>query len=138
MPRPFIIGVDFDGTCVDHQFPDVGHNVPEAAQWLRHLTAHGASLILWTVRSEGERLNAAVSWFEEEGIPLWGICENPTQKDWSPGPKAYCNVYIDDAAYGCPLIHFVSFHRPCVDWSKAGPGLFGMLQDFMRAQGQDG
>ena len=37
--------------------------------------------------------------------------------------KAYGNVYVDDAAFGCPLMHPKGFARPCVDWEKVGPQL---------------
>ena len=36
---------------------------------------------------------------------------------WTTSPKAFAHVYIDDAAYGCPLLHPPGFHRPCVNWA---------------------
>ena len=34
----------------------------------------------------------------------FGVNENPTQHTWTESPKPYAHMYIDDAAFGCPLI----------------------------------
>lgn len=113
-----IIAVDFDGTCVDHRYEknvkDVP-NAPYATQTLKELTDSGARLILWTMRS-GNKLDEAVQWFKDNDIPLWGIQRNPEQDSWSQSPKAYAQIYIDDAALGAPLIKPPGFARHCVDW----------------------
>jgi hypothetical protein len=110
------IAIDFDGTCVTHEFPKVGKEVPLAVLTLKELVEAGAQLILWTVRSE-DTLEDACDWFEERGLPLAGVNENPTQSNWSKSPKAYAPIYIDDAALGCPLIFPVE-GRPYADWVK--------------------
>ena len=110
-----IIAVDFDGTCVDHRFPEVGPDAPDSVTSLRALHAAGHELILWTMRS-GKPLDDAVAWFASKGIPLYGINGNPDQHTWTKSPKAYAQIYIDDAALGCPLIELASFKRKCVDW----------------------
>lgn len=97
------IAVDFDGTCVEHHFPDVGPDVPGAVEILRELSAAGAKLILWTMRSQGG-LNDARVWFGRHNISLSGLNHNPGQHRWTNSPKAYAKIYIDDAALGCPLI----------------------------------
>ncbi len=48
------IAVDFDGTIVDHQFPEIGKAVPGAFDWLKRFKEAGATLILWTMRSDGQ------------------------------------------------------------------------------------
>ncbi len=50
-----------------------------------------------------DTLQDAINWFKENGIPLWGINENPKQKEWTSSPKIFANIYIDDAALGTPL-----------------------------------
>lgn len=115
-----IIAVDFDGTVVDHRYPDVGADAPCAVRVLLELVVPDgpeppAKLILWTMRS-GAELEAARSWFAKRGIPLHGVNENPDQKSWTTSPKAYAQVYIDDAAFGAPLVHPDGFARPCIDW----------------------
>lgn len=111
-----IIAVDFDGTCVTHEYPKVGRNI-NAAPVLRKILDKGHNIILWTMRS-GTTLEEAVAWFTENGIFLFGINENPEQKEWTNSPKAYAQMYIDDAALGCPLTYASSFsNRPYVDWN---------------------
>lgn len=121
------ICVDFDGTVVDHRYPEIGEPVPAAIKWLLRIQATGARLILFTMRSDGPKtgnlLTDAVQYLETNGIRLFGINENPDQKEWTSSPKAYGHVYVDDLAFGCPLIHPKNFARPCVDWKKVGPQL---------------
>jgi len=45
-----IIAIDFDGTIVDHRYPDVGEPCPGSFEWMRKFQAAGAKLILWTMR----------------------------------------------------------------------------------------
>ncbi len=113
-----IIAVDFDGTCVTHEYPKVGKDIGAAPVLLR-LIANRHQLILFTMRS-GNELDDAVKWFKENGIPLYGINHNPSQREWTTSPKAYAQLYIDDAALGCPLIHPdpETLIRPYVDWIK--------------------
>lgn len=109
------IAVDFDGTCVTHDYPRVGKDIG-AVPVLKKLVDRGHQLILNTMRS-GDELADAIQWFIDNDIPLYGVNENPTQKSWTASPKVYANLYIDDAALGCPLIfdHALSI-RPFVNW----------------------
>jgi len=50
------ICIDFDGTIVEHRFPDVGSPVPGALEWMIEFQEAGAKLILFTMRSDGGRL----------------------------------------------------------------------------------
>ena len=125
------ICIDFDGTIVDHRFPAVGPPVPGALEWMVKFQKAGAKLILFTMRSDGgknsDALNQAVTYLKENGIHLYGVNKNPTQVLWTSSPKAYGQIYIDDAAFGCPLIQPVGFQRPCVDWEIVGPGVMEKL-----------
>lgn len=123
-----IIAVDFDGTCVSHEFPAIGKEIG-ATDVLRKLVAKGHRLILFTMRSNSPStdfeddpsnyLSDAVRWFTKKGIPLYGINKNPSQHTWTSSPKPYAHIYIDDAALGVPLIHDPSVSsRPFVDWVK--------------------
>jgi hypothetical protein len=96
------IAVDFDGTCVTHEYPNVGKDIG-AVPVLKRLVAEGHKLILNTMRS-GKELQDAVDWFRKNDIPLHGVNEDPGQKEWTQSPKAFANLYIDDAAFGCPVI----------------------------------
>ena len=112
-----LYAIDFDGTCVDHQYPYIGEDVPGAVEALKIISLGGDKLILNTMRSD-RALQLALNWFEHHEIPLYGINENPDQKEWTNSPKVYAHHYIDDAAVGCPLIHPEGFERACVDWQK--------------------
>lgn len=114
--RP-IVAVDFDGTVVRHQYPEVGEEISHAADGLRMLRDCGCRLILWTMRS-GDELQAAVDWYGARDIPLWGVNTNSEQKDWTLSPKAYAQLYIDDAALGCPLTQPPDGSRPYADWRR--------------------
>lgn len=117
-----IIGIDFDGTILTHEYPELGKEVPKAMETLKELNGAGHKLILWTMRSEGT-LDDAVKYLTDNGIPLFGININPEQDTWTTSPKAYCHLYIDDAAFGCPLIQPPNDSRPYVDWVKVNSTL---------------
>jgi hypothetical protein len=127
------ICIDFDGTCVTHEFPKIGKDIG-AVPILKKIVASGHQLILWTMRSNtlpvlytenGECkeycncLTEAVDWFANNGIELYGVNVNPTQTKWTDSPKIYGHLYIDDAALGCPLILDAKLsNRPFVDWKR--------------------
>jgi hypothetical protein len=121
MKRECYVAVDFDGTCVTHNYPLVGEDVG-ADLWLRAATAMGAKLILHTVRS-GDKLGEAEGWFDSHGVELWAVNQNHTQADWSESPKIYAHIYVDDAALGVPLKRHGNRGRWVVDWEIAGPAL---------------
>ena len=118
-----IVAVDFDGTCVTHEYPKVGRLIG-AEKVLARMANSGMKIILWTMRSD-ERLADAVKWFEDRSIPLYGVNSNPDQSSWTNSPKAYAKLYIDDAALGAPLCLGMKGERPYVDWGKVEVMLFG-------------
>ena len=46
-----IIAIDFDGTCVTHEFPKVGKDI-NAVPVLKALVENGHQLVLFTMRSD--------------------------------------------------------------------------------------
>ena len=109
------IAIDFDGTCVTHEYPEIGRDLG-ATTTLKTLVDNGHKLILLTMK-RGKTLENAKHWFEERGIILYGVNENPSQKRWTESPKVYANLYIDDANLGTPLIkNSIASDRPYVDW----------------------
>jgi len=109
-----IVAVDFDGTCVENRWPELGADVPGAVETLQQWSDDGVKIILWTCRS-GMPLQAAVEWFNHNNIPLFGVNTNPEQIAFSTSPKIYAHKYVDDAAAGCPLIEGNDL-PPYVDW----------------------
>lgn len=126
-----VIIIDFDGTCVSHEFPFIGNDIG-SIPILKKLVASGHKLILFTVRSNlvrtkdkiyfknGETsLSQAVDWFKNNDIPLYGINENPEQWKFSSSEKVFGDMMIDDIAFGCPLkVDKIISARPFVDWEK--------------------
>ncbi|MBQ2993325.1 MAG: hypothetical protein IJE21_05440 [Alistipes sp.] len=111
-----IIAVDFDGTCVTHEYPYMGRDIG-AVPVLRELVDAGNRIILYTMRS-GRLEKSAAEWFKENGIPLYGVNRNPDQKGWTDSPKVYADIYIDDSALGIPLKMTPDVSRPYVDWER--------------------
>ena len=127
------ICIDFDGTCVSHEFPNIGKDIG-AIPVLKRLVENKHKLILFTMRSNmkdvksgdynihsqsGDYLDDAVEWFKTNNIPLYGINVNPSQTTWTKSPKAYGQLYIDDAALGAPLKFDINIsERPFIDWEK--------------------
>lgn len=133
-----IICIDFDGTCVTHDYPKVGKDIGSIPV-LEKLVKNGHQLILWTMRCDSgvesglfeSGLTDAINWFKDNDIPLYGIQRNPTQDSWTKSLKAYAQLYIDDAALGCPLtIDKQISDRPFADWSEIEIILFnkGIIQ----------
>lgn len=112
-----IIGLDFDGTVVSHEYPRIGKNIgaiPVLKDWI----SKGHKIVLNTMRS-GKELEEAVQWFKNNEIPLYGINQTPGQRRWTQSPKVHAHIYIDDCGYGIPLIEDPNIStRPFVDWSK--------------------
>jgi len=128
--KPFYIAVDFDGTIVAHEFPDIGSPVPGAVEWLKRFREAGAILILWTMRSdrkEGRYLSEALDYCKSAGIEITHINKNP--QEWTTSPKAYAHVYIDDAGFGCPLRENPKMGgKPYVDWDIVGPVVLSRIK----------
>jgi len=77
----------------------------------------------------GPVLSDAVAFCNEANIDFYGVNANPDQH-WSKSPKAYAHVYIDDAAFGCPLRENPrAGGRPFVDWDEVGPKVLQMIKD---------
>ncbi len=109
------IAIDFDGTCVTHDYPDVGKDIG-AVPVLKALVNRGHKLILYTMRGT-DTIKPALDWFSANGILLYGINYNPSQKRWTNSKKVYANLYIDDAGVGIPLLFDEELSdRPFVDW----------------------
>ncbi|WP_299284826.1 hypothetical protein [uncultured Mucilaginibacter sp.] len=117
------IGLDFDGTVVTHEFPKIGKDIPHCIKTLKKITDEGGKIILITMRS-GRKLQEAVAYLSYHEIPLYGVNHNPRQEHYSKSPKIYANIYIDDAALGCPLTFSELSGKAYVDWLQVQKYLF--------------
>lgn len=102
--------LDFDGTCVAHQYPRVGYDIG-AQPVLRDVLANGHQLILFTMRSPTNYLDDALAWFEQNDLALYGVQTHPEQSTWTASPKAYGNIIIDDTMLGAKLVN-----KQYLDW----------------------
>ena len=95
------IAVDFDGTIVEHQYPEIGKEKLFAFQTLKELEKKGARLILWTFRS-GKELDEAVEFCRQNGIEFYAVNKNYPEEvfDGNTSRKINADIYIDDKNIG--------------------------------------
>ena len=95
------IAVDFDGTIVEHEYPEIGKEKLFAFQTLKKLNEEGACLILWTFRS-GKELNEAVEFCRKNGVEFYAVNKNyPEEKfDENTSRKVNADIFIDDKNVG--------------------------------------
>lgn len=96
------IAVDFDGTIVEHRYPEIGREIPFAIDTLKMLTQEGHRLILWSVR-EGRLLEEAVEWCRERGLEFYAVNRDyPEEKpsDTNFSRKLKVGMFIDDRNVG--------------------------------------
>lgn len=97
-----IIAVDFDGTIVEHKYPEIGQEIPFATTTLKMLIKERHRLILWTVR-KGKELEEAIEWCRERGVEFYAVNKNyPEEK--VDNESGYCKIdaelFIDDRNLG--------------------------------------
>ena len=87
-----IIAVDFDGTIVEHKYPEIGQEVPFAIDTLKMLIKDQHRLILWSVR-EGAR-----------GVEFYAVNkdypEEEKEKNNHFSRKLKADFFIDDRNVG--------------------------------------
>lgn len=99
-----VIAVDFDGTIVEHRYPQIGEERPFATEILRKLIADRHRLILWTVR-DGKLLEDAVKWCEERGVTFYAVNSERSamfneERNSNLSCKLNADVFIDDCNIG--------------------------------------
>jgi hydroxymethylpyrimidine pyrophosphatase-like HAD family hydrolase len=95
------IAIDFDGTIVEHQYPEIGKEKLFAFRTLKELEKMGARLILWTFRT-GKELDDAVEFCRKNGIEFYAINKNYPEEiiDDTVSRKIDADIYIDDKNVG--------------------------------------
>lgn len=98
-----VIAVDFDGTIVEHRYPEIGPEIPFATDTLKMLIKDHHQLILWSVR-EGELLQEAVDWCRERGVEFWAINKDYPEEEKHNNNhfsrKIKADYFIDDRNIG--------------------------------------
>jgi hypothetical protein len=97
-----IIAVDFDGTIVEHKYPEIGKEIPFATYTLKKLIEDRHQLILWTVR-RGKELKEAVEWCRQRGVEFYAVNKSYPEEVVEPGETYYkvnAELFIDDLNLG--------------------------------------
>lgn len=97
------IAVDFDGTIVTHEYPNIGEELPFATETLRMLIRDRHRVILWSVR-EGKLLQDAIDWCRERGVEFYAVNrdypEEEKEKNNHYSRKLKADYFIDDRGIG--------------------------------------
>ena len=98
-----IIAIDFDGTLVEHKYPEIGREIPFAFETLRRLQQDKHRLILWTVR-EGRLLDEALAFCRERGIEFYAVNRDYPEEEKGANRhysrKLKADLFIDDRNLG--------------------------------------
>ena len=96
------IAIDFDGTIVEHRYPQIGPEIPFATDTLKMLMQDRHRLFLWTVR-EGKLLEEAVEWCRQRGVEFYAVNQDyPEEEKGDRGfsRKLKADLFIDDRNLG--------------------------------------
>lgn len=99
-----VIAVDFDGTIVEHRYPEIGEEIPFAIETLKMLIADRHKVILYTMRN-GELLDEAVRWCSDRGVEFYAINSDVpndfvSDRDKNFSSKVNADYFIDDRNIG--------------------------------------
>jgi hypothetical protein len=95
------IAVDFDGTIVEHKYPEIGEEFLFAIETLKELQRQKHLLILWTFRS-GQYLEEAVEYCRKRGLEFYAVNKNYPEEvfDELTSRKINADLFIDDRNLG--------------------------------------
>ena len=96
-----IIAIDFDGTIVEDNYPQVGKPMLFAFETMKRLQKDGYRLVLWTYRS-GPKLNEAVAFCKERGVEFYAVNNSfPNERyNSKDSRKIGADIFIDDRNIG--------------------------------------
>jgi hypothetical protein len=92
--------VDFDGTIVKDNYPEIGEPNLQMIAVLKNLSKMGVKLILWTCR-DNDLAQEAVEFCKSYGLEFNAVNENVIESKTLTGNdnrKVYADLYIDDKA----------------------------------------
>jgi hypothetical protein len=96
------IAVDFDGTIVEHKYPEIGEIKLFAFETLRELQKQGHQLILWTYRF-GKELDDAVEFCRKQGVEFYAVNKSYPEEilnENEASRKIDAELFIDDRNLG--------------------------------------
>ena len=121
MKELLTIAVDFDGTIVEDEYPNIGKPKLFAVETLQKLRDNGHRLILWTYRS-GRHLKEAVAFCEEQGIKFYAVNKSFPEEEFDPkySRKIQADLFIDDRNIG-GLMGWGEIHHLLIGEEKKQP-----------------
>lgn len=96
------IAVDFDGTLVEHRYPDIGEDILFSFETVKQLQKLGHKIILWTYRA-GKELDEAVDYCRKKGVEFYAVnCSYPDEEyvEGEISRKVDADMFIDDRNVG--------------------------------------
>jgi hydroxymethylpyrimidine pyrophosphatase-like HAD family hydrolase len=96
-----VIAIDFDGTIVEHAYPQIGKEMLFAFATIKELQKKGHKLILHTYRT-GSLLDEAVEYCRKNGIEFYAVNKNYPEEEMTEHTprKLNVDVFIDDRNVG--------------------------------------
>ena len=102
MLDPLKIAIDFDGTIVEHKYPEIGKEILFAFETIKALQKQKHQLILWTYRS-GRELDEAVEYCRQNGVEFYAINASYPEEEFDEdfaSRKIEADIFIDDRNIG--------------------------------------
>lgn len=96
------IAVDFDGTIVEHRYPQIGEEKLFAFETLKQMQKAGHQLILWTFR-QGKELDEAIEFCRKRGVEFYAVNKSFPEEEFDPetmSRKIDVELFIDDRNVG--------------------------------------
>ncbi len=102
MQVPLRIAIDFDGTIVEHKYPEIGKEILFAFETIKALQKQKHLLILWTYRS-GKELDEAVEYCRQNGVEFYAVNASYPEEEFDEdfaSRKIDADIFIDDRNIG--------------------------------------
>lgn len=98
LDRP-VIAIDFDGTIVTEEYPEIGKPIKGSIKYIKRLYNEGCYIIIHTCRSTDLPVILAKKYLDRAGIPYHKFNENLEQlieKYGGDCRKLSADLYVDD------------------------------------------
>ncbi len=98
-----ILAVDFDGTVVEHRFPEIGQEIPGAIRTIQDLHEAGHKILIWTCRTlarPAPGIEEMIAWLKRTDGPYDAMNYNMFGASFYSMPIVYGDVYLDDKNFG--------------------------------------
>lgn len=120
------IAIDFDGTIVEHRYPEIGEEMLFAFDTLKALQKQGHQLILWTFRA-GDELLDAVEYCRERGVEFFAVNKSFPEEEFDikkVSRKIDADMFIDDRNFG-------GFPGWSEIWRSMNPDLYNTEEELI-------